>query len=118
MRPVSPTLRRVRGHSSEMRPYTTPATPLTVKNTSSGHLATWCEEDIGDGDTIPPAQLGDDDGDGPAGQLHQRPQEVRLVHVTLAQVAGVLHVPVVAHEPHHADKRSGVNFIPKILYYK
>ena len=23
----------------------------------------------------------------------------------LAQVAGVLHVPVVAHEPHHADKR-------------
>ena len=59
---------------------------------------------------LPPAQLGDDDGDGPAGQLHQRPQEVRLVHVALAQVAGVLHVAVVAHEPHHADMRSGFNF--------
>ena len=117
MRPVSPTLRRVRGHSSEMRPYTTPATPLTVKNTSSGHLATWCEGILVIM-LLPPAQLGDDDGDGPAGQLHQRPQEVGLVHVTLAQVAGVLHVPVVAHEPHHADNRSGVNFIPKILYYK
>ena len=61
--------------------------------------------------SAPSAQLGDDDGDGPAGQLHQRPQEVGLVHVALAQVARVLDVAVVAHEPHHADNRSGFNHI-------
>lgn len=36
--PISPTLNKVSGHSGDINPYTTPATPEVAKKINIGHL--------------------------------------------------------------------------------
>ena len=56
----------------------------------------------------------DEEGHGVGRDLDEGAEEEGPGDVT-AQVGGVLHVAVVAHEPHHADKSSDFNHI--FLYY-